>query len=381
MFTGKGGVGKTTACVAVSSWLAREGFKTLLLSADPAHSIGDSLGMKISNEPTVMTDISSNLFLMEIDGKHEYNKFKAYVKKNSKNNVDKFLTDAGLPGMNELASLFRVFTYVYDIRYDIIVLDTPPSGQTLDMLSLPDTLDQVTESVKNIIDNLNTWAKLFARPATNKANKRIDDIKGCVNKLKWLFANTNITSVNLVSTAEYMSLRESMRTYNELSGHGIKVQNILLNKLQPQPNDHGGRCMFCSTRRDQQLRYINTIENEFRPKGVDIVKINASPTEVVGSDMLLRVGDDIIHQLTDIIDVRQACVTQSPEPGQQGVVVQTQIPYVEHPFLKVRINENDVIFSINYGLHEDVHNVLNFQRPIQVAEPFNDLGNLSFRVV
>lgn len=386
MFTGKGGVGKTTTSNAVAIWFATHGFKTLLLSADPAHSIGDSLNVKIGTDPTPVPDVPA-LHAMEIDSKKEYAKLKAYIKRTSKGNIDKFLTEAGLPGMTELAALYRVYTYVFDIRYDIIVVDTPPSGHTLDMLDLPQRLDELAEAVKKIIDNLNTFKKLFSLDASRKTTDRIDSMQDCVKRLKWLFGNTNITSFNLVSTAEYMSLREEMRTYVKLEEHGIRVNNIVLNKLQPVPENGAGgagsnyNCPFCTTRYNNQAYYVNVIDNEFKPKGINIIKILASAKEIVGTDLLARVGDDIIGQLETGLDVKQAYMTEPKHNGDPGAVVRTQLPYVEPKFLKVFVEDTKVIFTINYGLHEDVINVLNFKRPIRQAIPFNDNNHLSFNII
>jgi len=271
---GKGGVGKTTSSISMALWLASKGFNTLLVSTDPAASIGDSLNMPIGSEVIPVKEID-NLWAIEVDGRYEYKKLWTYIKKNAKTfDIERFLPENGAPGTTEMAALFRAITFLYDMKYDVIIVDTPPTGHTLDMLRLPQTLKETMDSIKSIIKSLSAWKDLITGRKKDATDKRLNSLIGCVEHIAQKMADPEITQFNLVSTAEFMSLREELRAYNELSSYGIHVKNVILNKIQPVNTDE---CPFCMAKREQHEYYIQMMHDQFDNKGVDIHLVNDNP--------------------------------------------------------------------------------------------------------
>lgn len=144
LYTGKGGVGKTSISAATAIQIAKQGLKTLVMSTDPAHSLGDSFGVKLSSEPL---EIRENLWAQEINTIYEmekgWGKLQKYITLLFTSKAADDITTEELtmfPGMEDLISLLRVLDYYKQNTYDVIIIDCAPTGETLAMLSFPDML-------------------------------------------------------------------------------------------------------------------------------------------------------------------------------------------------------------------------------------------------
>ncbi|MBW4838480.1 MAG: ArsA family ATPase, partial [Paenibacillaceae bacterium] len=144
LYTGKGGVGKTSVAAATALRSAQSGRKTLVVSTDPAHSLGDSLDVRLSNEPMLICD---NLWAQEIDTIHEveksWGKVQKYLTTLLTAKAVKDITTEELtvfPGMEDLLSLLRILQYYKEKTFDVIIIDCAPTGETLALLSFPELL-------------------------------------------------------------------------------------------------------------------------------------------------------------------------------------------------------------------------------------------------
>ncbi|HEX3040246.1 MAG TPA: ArsA family ATPase, partial [Caproiciproducens sp.] len=141
IYTGKGGVGKTSVAAATAVKSAERGLKTLVVSTDPAHSLGDSFDRRLSNEPV---EIMENLWAQEIDTIHEveegWGKVQKYLTDLFTSKAIKDITTEELtvfPGMEDLLSLLRILKYYKEGRFEVIIVDCAPTGETLALLSFP----------------------------------------------------------------------------------------------------------------------------------------------------------------------------------------------------------------------------------------------------
>lgn len=144
LYTGKGGVGKTSVAAATAVRSAEQGLKTLVISTDPAHSLGDSFDMKLGSE---LVEIDKNLWAQEIDAIHEveegWGKVQQYLTELFTSKAVKDITTEELtmfPGMEDLLSLLKVLKYYKEGRFDAIIIDCAPTGETLALLSFPEML-------------------------------------------------------------------------------------------------------------------------------------------------------------------------------------------------------------------------------------------------
>lgn len=380
---GKGGVGKTTISCAMGTWLANKGFKTMVVTTDPAASIGDCLNQDIGKHPKQVTVVDKNgktanfpnLWALEIDPEYEYSLFYQYMKNVTKEGW-KYISQKGAPGLNEMASLFRVLTYLYNLRYDAIIVDTAPTGHTLEMLKLPDTLKEQMDNIKSLMKGVNVITKLVGGGKMDESNKRIDTINGCVQTIKSIMSDPVTTHFNLVCIPEFMALREEMRAFGELDGQGIKVKNVIMNRIQPVNQG----CAFCSSRRKLHEHYVKKMEDHFKSSDVGIVKLDQLAGEVVGIDTLVNIGKKIMCQMEELtpLDIKPAyrVVTRNG-----GFIVYTQLPFVEPNYLTFSIDNNILDMRINFGLHEDVVNPLSFPRRISGVKSLNDNGKLVLDVI
>lgn len=243
LYTGKGGVGKTSVAAASACLMAEEGKNVLIMSTDQAHSLSDSFDMKLGKEPV---KVMNNLDALEIDtvyeGEKSWGNLKDYIKE--------LLTVKGaggieveellvFPGMEELFSLFKILDIYESGKYDVLIVDCAPTGETLSLLKYPEVLSDFIEKVLPI---KRKGAKV-AGPAVEKlmkipmpAEDVFDDIEYLMNKMKSLqklMLNKDIVSLRIVTTPEKIVIQEAKRNFTCLHLYNYNVDAIIVNRIYP----------------------------------------------------------------------------------------------------------------------------------------------------
>ncbi|NHQ59368.1 TRC40/GET3/ArsA family transport-energizing ATPase [Chlorobium sp. BLA1] len=299
-FTGKGGVGKTSVSAATAVRLSDMGYRTLILSTDPAHSLSDSFNLPLGPEPT---KIRENLHAIEVnpyvDLKQNWQSVqKYYAKVFMAQGVSGVMTDEMtiLPGMEELFSLLRIKRYKASGLYDVLVLDTAPTGETLRLLSLPDTLAWGMKAIKNV-------NKYIIRPLSKPLSKMSDKIAHFVppedaiesvdqvfdelEDIRDILTDNVKSTVRLVMNAEKMSIKETMRALTYLNLYGFKVDMVLVNRLLDTEEDSG----YLEKWKTIQQKYLGEIEEGFAP--LPVKKLRMYEREIVGLEALDRFAKDM----------------------------------------------------------------------------------------
>ncbi|WP_076792154.1 TRC40/GET3/ArsA family transport-energizing ATPase [Chlorobium sp. KB01] len=299
-FTGKGGVGKTSVSAATAVRLSDMGYRTLILSTDPAHSLSDSFNLPLGPEPT---KIRENLHAIEVnpyvDLKQNWQSVqKYYAKVFMAQGVSGVMTDEMtiLPGMEELFSLLRIKRYKASGLYDVLVLDTAPTGETLRLLSLPDTLAWGMKAIKNV-------NKYIIRPLSKPLSKMSDKIAHFVppedaiesvdqvfdelEDIRDILTDNVKSTVRLVMNAEKMSIKETMRALTYLNLYGFKVDMVLVNRLLDTEEDSG----YLEKWKTIQQKYLGEIEEGFAP--LPVKKLRMYEREIVGLEALDRFARDM----------------------------------------------------------------------------------------
>lgn len=298
-FSGKGGVGKTSISAAAALSMARGGKKVLIISTDPAHSLSDSLQIKIGGD---VKKVEENLFAVEIDPKKAMAEYKEKISLQ----VEKIESLRGLgiedlvgladmsPGIDEVAAFDKFLQYMNSKDYDIIVFDTAPTGHTLRFLSLPDVLDSWIG--KLIVIRLrfsgiiNTFKKLLPFGSddnqTDLGMDKLEEMKKRIEDAKKILKDKKRTNFWVVSIPEQMSILESQRAIKALGEYGINVSGVVINQLIPAKNN----CEFCRSRREMQLRNMEDIKARF--DGYAIKEIPLYSHEVHGLLHLEKMGKD-----------------------------------------------------------------------------------------
>jgi arsenite-transporting ATPase len=301
MFTGKGGVGKTTSSSATAVYFARKGLNTLLISTDPAPSLSDMFERNVHGVKTPIEEVP-NLTVIELDydlivklWKEKYGE-EVYSVASSFLPVDREIIEyvAGAPGMDQEFAL----SYLYDLHmsgeYDVIIWDTAPAGGTLSLLKLQDTLYQ----------HLGEAAKMYLR--VRKAlealsrGSRADPLKMIA---KWEQLSKNVLNMMrsestmgfVVTNPEALCVNQAKRVVIDLDKFGITVGGIVLNRVL---TEEAADSVFNKSRRDFQLGYIDELQKTYDDK-LPIIKVPLMPFEVKGVPSLIEIGKTLFEPISD----------------------------------------------------------------------------------
>ena len=301
-FGGKGGVGKTTLACSFALLSANRGDRTLLVSTDPAHSTSDIFEQGLGGEPAPVVD---NLWAMEIDPEQEVERYIAEVKEHMAGSipprlqaeVDRQIDIARIsPGANESA-LFERFTKILEEdseSYDRIIFDTAPTGHTLHLMSLPETM---TTWITGLIANrqkVNVLGRMWRRVSGAAAGTHQDyddPVLAALDRRKHRFTLARRIVTDAARTAfafvlipERLPILETGKAVRVLDKYGIPVGGIFVNRVLPEE----AQGAFLQHRREREARYLRDIETQFTRYQVQHVPLLR--TDVVGVDALRRMG-------------------------------------------------------------------------------------------
>jgi len=290
LFGGKGGVGKTTCASSTALYLAKD-FKTLILSTDPAHSLADSLGQKLGDEPREIKGIE-NLSALEVNAENALWKFKTEhedeIKKivETGTNLDAEDIDSVLalpiPGMDEVMGFKTMIDLIDEGEFEKYVVDTAPTGHALRLLTSPKLLDDWVKVMAKMRWKYRYMVETFAgKYSPDEGDDFLLTMKKTVKRIESLLRDPSRSEFIAVTIPEDMAILETERLTNSLGKYGIKVQQLVINNVL-----ESNGCEFCREKRKEQDRYISQIRRKF--DGLKTTIIPSCPHEVKG----LRVLED-----------------------------------------------------------------------------------------
>ncbi|ABB22960.1 arsenite efflux ATP-binding protein ArsA [Pelodictyon luteolum DSM 273] len=297
VFTGKGGVGKTSIAAATALMAAESGHRTLIISTDPAHSLGDSFDMELGPSPVRIAD---RLYGQEVSVYGDMSLNWEIVREHFAHLMQVqgiegiYVEEMGvLPGMEELFSLSHIKRYNESNEYDLLVVDCAPTGETLRLLSLPETFGWMLKLMRNLEKYV---VKPVIRPLAKRVSRlhdyvpdvdvyeQVDSLFSSIEGIIDLLSDGTRTTVRLVMNPEKMVIKESMRALTYLNLYGITVDQIVINRVYT--DDADGE--FLKEWKEIQRGHIEEIERSFAP--IPITKVPLFKREVLGIDMLRKVG-------------------------------------------------------------------------------------------
>jgi arsenite-transporting ATPase len=292
IYSGKGGTGKTTISAATATLLARAGQRTLVLSSDPAHSLADALGTPISRDRP--TAIAPNLYGLEIDTIYEWRQnlggFQQFVASTySQRGVDRSTAAelANQPGLDEILSLQRVMDEAQSGRWDAIVLDTAPTGNTLRLLAYPELIigGDAGKKFFRVYRGIANVARPFRRDVPS--DSFFDEVGSLLERMDQLanFLMSDQISIRLVLNPEKLPLLETRRAYTFLSLYGLQLDAIMVNKILPRRADLGPYFDYWVS---LQRGYLEEIDASFQP--TPIFRTVLQEGEPIGVAALEAVG-------------------------------------------------------------------------------------------
>ncbi len=349
LFTGKGGVGKTTTSAATAVHLARAGHRVLVTSADPAHSLSDSMELDLGSEPR---QVESGCWAQQLDARERledsWGELREWMLA-----VLAWAGVAGLeaeelavvPGLDELFALTELEAVVRSGRYDTVVVDCAPTAETIRLLSLPDVLSwymdklfpasrRVTRVVGPVLTRLTSLP--VADDAVFAAGQRFYDQLDGVRRI---LADPSITSARLVMTPEHMVIAEARRTYTYLSLFGYQVDGVVVNRVLPEAGDDPWLLRW----RDAQARHLCEIERSFGP--LPRFEAEHRGAEVVGLEQLA----DLAAHIWGPVDPSERLVDEQPmriRADGDRVALSIELPFTDRDEVDLTRNSDELFVAV-----------------------------------
>lgn len=294
LYTGKGGVGKTTVAASTALRLAADGHRVLALSTDAAHSLGDSFAVQLGSEPVA---VAERLDAVEIDSLAEndaaWQSLRGYLGSLLARGRETTLAEEEmllLPGLGDLFALLRILDFAESGRYDVLVVDAAPTGETLSLLRYPERLERLFAKA---LPTKRAVLKVVRRPLERLTSfpvpedRLFDDLLGLLDRLTrlgTLLRDGETTTVRLVTTPERIVVAEARRAYTWLTMFGFVVDAVVVNRVYPEAALAGYFAPFARSQAEG-LRVLNASFAHVR-----LLTAELADAEVVGLPGLAAFG-------------------------------------------------------------------------------------------
>ena len=349
LVTGKGGVGKTTVAAATALRAADHGYRTLVMSTDPAHSLSDAFAIELGDEPT---PVVPGLLGQQIDAQRRLETHWGTVRDYLAELFD-WGGASGIaaeelvvfPGMDELFALDAAQDHVSSGDFDVLVVDCAPTAETLRLLSLPDALGWYMEK----LFPLERRVARVVRPVLSRVMSMPlpgDDVfragegfYGRIEGIRRVLADPEITSARLVMNLEKMVVAEARRTYTYLGLFGYAVDAAVVNRIIPEAVTDP----YFKRWREVQAEHLNTVEGAFAD--LALLRLRLFDEEMVGVDKLRLVGDELYGELDPTM--RLATATPFRVFEEEGeVVLALRLPLAERGDVDVMRHHDEVYVTV-----------------------------------
>jgi len=349
LYTGKGGVGKTSVAAATAVRCARLGYRTLVISTDAAHSLGDSLDVAIGDRPV---EIAPNLFAQEVNALHElenhWDRIHDYLTALfASQGVDDIVAEelASPPGMEEVASLMWIKHHQRKGEFDVLVVDCAPTGETLQLLAFPDVARWYLNKIFPIERRVMKVARPMVQPFVNIPLPS-DDIFGSVKDLlldlegmKKVLADPKNCTVRLVLNLEKMVVKEAQRAFTYLSLYDYLIDLVVVNRvLPPEVTDS-----YFASWRAAQKRYDGLVDQAFSP--VPIVRTRLFDHEIVGLDSLAEMAESIFED-RDPAEIYYHSVPQRITKKGNDYELMLHLPFVSKDEIELTHRDDELFVTV-----------------------------------
>jgi arsenite-transporting ATPase len=367
LFTGKGGVGKTTTAAATAVQAARQGIKTLVMSTDAAHSLGDALGVDLATaadnpDPVVdpVVEVEPGLYALQLSAAHS-------VRRSWRSVQDYLLTVLNslgvdpvvaeemteLPGADEIVALLELRAQVESGPWDLVIVDCAPTAETLRLLALPEALtwhlERLMPAQRGLLRRLRPAAAAAAGlplPAAQvleslrRWREALQDIRSI------LTAET--TSVRLVLTPERVVIAESRRTLTSLRLYGFAVDQVMVNRVfpaadSPESDQESTDTAWVAGWNEAQQRGLSEVRRSFEPLPIVITPYLSH--EPVGADALAALAQARTGEIRDVLMMAPALgMTVRPEEG--GYLLTLPLPLVTAAEVDLKRRDDELLVAV-----------------------------------
>ena len=332
LYTGKGGVGKTSLAAATAVASAASGKSTIVVSTDAAHSLGDSFDLELNDEPV---KIRENLWAQEISAlfsaEKSWGKVQEYLSALLISQNIKDITAEELivfPGLEELFSLLEILNHCKEGKYDVVIVDCAPTGETLRLLSFPDVLKWWLEKIFPMEKLLIKIARPLSKPLFGvplPGDDTMDSIAELFQQLREMhevLTDQEVTSVRIVVNPEKMVIREAERSFMYLNLYGFNTDAVIVNRLLPSAN----LGQYFEKWGEVHHTYLRYIKDQFSP--VPVFTVPLFMEEVVGFDALEKMGSVCLGENSPEKFFFRG-QSQKISRTEDGYVLEMMLPFVE----------------------------------------------------
>ncbi len=357
IYTGKGGVGKTSIAAATAARIARSGRKVVIMSTDQAHSLGDSFERSLGPEPA---EIFPGLDAMEIDPAEEarqaWGTLREYLrqiideKANGGIEADEVLL---FPGLEELCALIRILDIYEEKTYDVIVVDCAPTGETLALLRYPERLSVLADRLLPMVRSFTSaFGGLISRRTSVPKPRDLvfaefDALVKRLNQLQQILRDRDVTSMRIVTTPERIVLQEARRNFTWVNEYDFGTDAVYINRIYPAEAMKG----YFSGWERMQAESLELAEQSFPERR--IFRLELQEEEIRGLDMLERAADELYgkqdsEQAVDPVEIfcRESAFRSEydPKSGLRSLVV--SLPYAAKEEIRAEKEKEDLILHV-----------------------------------
>jgi arsenite/tail-anchored protein-transporting ATPase len=349
LFTGKGGVGKTTVAAATAARAAENGLRTIVCSTDPAHSLADAFDAPLGDRPT---PIGHRLFGQQLNARVRFEEAWEDVRSYFVDLLDWAGADAVeaeelavIPGLDEVFALADIKEFATNGEYDLVVVDCAPTAETIRLLSLPDVLGWYME---RMFDTQRRLTRL-SRPILQRVSGvpiAGDGVFGAVRRfydrldgVRELLTDGDITSARLVVNPERLVVAEARRTFTYLSLFGYHVDAVIANRILPKDVDHPWLTQWRAT----QAAHLDVIADAFSP--LPILEAELANEEIIGTPALSLFAKNLY------CDAEVAARLSYTEPFRVEAVdgsllLSVQLPFTERDEVKLGRTNDELVLTV-----------------------------------
>ena len=322
-YGGKGGVGKTTCAAATGLGLADEGHRTLIVSTDPAHSLSDSLEADLGPEPSEVDlgtgpvlettdkgdlelDTGGGLWAVEIDAETQQERYEKLATalaadlrsagiRLSDDEVERIFASGAPAGGDEIAALDLLVEYVDSGEWDVVVFDTAPTGHTLRLFDMPEVMGPALETLQSLrgqASRIGTAAKsavfgpMSMMTGSTDGEESLEAFRDRLERARDLLADPERTEFRVVLIPEGMAIAESERLVEKLHEGGVRVDQLIVNRVFEDP-DEG--CSRCQSRYERHAERVSEVRETF--SDFEVVTLPEREGEVQGLEAVWSIAD------------------------------------------------------------------------------------------
>lgn len=349
LYTGKGGVGKTSIAAATACKIAESGKRVLIMSTDQAHSLGDSFDRKLGNEPL---EITEHLYAMEIDAvaesEHAWGNIKDYLKKLLTSRSGESIEAEELlvfPGFEELFSLFKILDIYEAQNYDVLIVDCAPTGETISLLKFPEMFGDLLEKIMP----MKRKALKVAGPLVEKTMKipmpkgtlfdEVEILCSKIEQLQDLMSDKDVLSLRIVTTPEKIVVKEAKRNFAYLHMYDYNVDAIIVNKVYPKSSLEG----YFNQWIENQQNSLQDIRQSFFDIPVFEMEFLKHELRTVER---LKVAADMVYRDTDPAAVLAVQSIFVLEKVQEKYCLKIALPFVDKQELELEQKGEELALTI-----------------------------------